>query len=144
MAARRPTSLVCLAASGVLALALAACSSQPATVLDTDLPQVPNMTGRESSDIRQAEGKIEQGTFAYKGGVESLPERVKETKSRFAALGWALYSERLTPATARLVFTKDTRRAVVEIVRNDLSPGMSTAVTTVATGSTATTGESQP
>lgn len=89
------------------------------------------MTSRESSGIRQADGVIEAGTFAYKGAVINLTQRVAETKSRFTGMGWHLYSERLTPATATMVFSKDRRRASVEIIRNDVSPSMSTAVTTV-------------
>lgn len=129
-AARRGAAL----AAGLAACLLAgACSSDPTTVLASDLPQVPNMTARESTGIRQVGGAIEAGVFAYKGEVDNLAQRIKDTVSRFSGLGWTLASERTTAATARLEFAKGERRAVVEIIRNDLEPAMSTAVTTVRT-----------
>lgn len=144
MAARRPTVLaspsasvrsaaLALAVSVATALPLGGCESDPTTVLQTDLPQIPGMAGRESSGLRQAGSVVESGTFAYKGAVPDLRQRVDETKSRFAAEGWLLRSERMTQSTARIEFTKGNRRATVEVIRNDISPGMSTAVTTVKT-----------
>lgn len=133
MAARRPTTARLAALT--LALVVAGCSSDPATVLQTDLPQIPGMTGRESSGVRQAGGVVEAGTFAYKGAVSELGKQVEATRTAFTSRGWTLESERRTPATATLVFAKDRRRARVEIIRNDLAPGMSTAVTRVETQS---------
>lgn len=128
--AGRAIALAAGLAAGLLAFA---CNSDPTTVLASDLPQVPNMTARESTGIRQADGAIEAGVFAYKGEVDNLGQRIKDTVSRFSGLGWTLVSERTTAATARLEFGKGQRRAVVEIIRNDLEPAMSTAVTTVRT-----------
>lgn len=129
-AARRGAAMAAALAACLLA---GACNSDPTTVLASDLPQVPNMTARESTGIRQVGGDIEAGVFAYKGEVDNLAQRIKDTVSRFSGLGWTLASERTTAATARLEFAKGERRAVVEIIRNDLEPAMSTAVTTVRT-----------
>lgn len=133
MAASRPRVLLrTVRALAVTAAAtLTACESDPGTVLQTDLPQIPGMTGRESSGLRQTGGVVEAGTFAYKGAIPDLGKQVDETKSRFSGLGWTLASERRTSATARLEFTKGNRKATVELIRNDLSPGMSTGVTVV-------------
>jgi hypothetical protein len=124
----------CLLTASVLVLS--ACESDPGTVLQTDLPQLPGMTGRESSGLKQEGGVVETGTFAYKGAIQDLPTRVSETTSRFAGLGWQLLSERRTTSTARLEFSKGNRHAVVELIRNDLAPGMSTGVTMVTTMNT--------
>jgi hypothetical protein len=134
MDARRPTvAPVARSVALTLALLAAACSGDPATVLQTDLPQIPNMTGRESSGIVHEGNVIEAGTFAYKGAVSDLDAQVAETRAAFSGRGWTLESERRTPATASLVFAKGVRRARVEVIRNDLAPGMSTAVTRVET-----------
>ncbi len=131
---RLRSTVVCVLAVSVLALS--ACESDPGTVLQTDLPQLPGMTGRESSGLKQEGGVVEAGTFAYKGAIPDLPARVGETTQRFAGLGWQLHSERRTASTARLEFTKGNRHAVVELIRNDLAPGMSTGVTMVTTVNT--------
>lgn len=134
MATARPTLLGLAAFTAVCAaVCSAACTNTPETVLQTDLPQIPGMTSRDSADLKQTGGIIESGVFAYKGAVVNLPQRVTETKTRFGEMGWKLETERQTPATARLVFAKEERRAAVEIIRNDVAPGMSTAVTVVTT-----------
>jgi hypothetical protein len=69
----------------LLALVLAAsCASEPETVLQSDLPQVPGLAPRDSSGIRQDAGRVIGGQFAYKGFVEDLRERVSATKARYA------------------------------------------------------------
>lgn len=116
-----------------LALAAAGCQSSPENVLQTDLPQIPGMVGRQSTGLEQSHGMILAGTFAYKGDISDLGTRMQETTARFAAAGWLLESERRTEATAHMTFVKGMRRANVELIRNDLAPSMSTAVTKVHT-----------
>lgn len=112
-----------------MALAAAAsCASEPETVLQSDLPQVPGLTPRDSSGIVQDGGRVTGGQFAYKGFVESLPQSVAATRARYEGAGWKLWSETVTGATAVLEFRKDTRSARVEIIRNQVQPRMSTAV----------------
>ena len=118
-------------AFAALALALAACSSEPETVLQTDLPQLPGMAPRDTVGLRQEAGRVTGGQFAYTGSIPSLGARTQETMARFANLGWQLESETVTGSTAVLVYRKDTRSARVEIIRNSLQPRMSTAVTVV-------------
>lgn len=118
-----PTTFACLTLA-----AAASCASEPETVLQSDLPQVPGLTPRDSSGIVQAGGRVTGGQFAYKGFVEDLPKSVSDTRSRYEGAGWKLWSETVTGATAVLEFRKDTRSARVEIIRNQVQPRMSTAV----------------
>jgi hypothetical protein len=118
-------------AFAALALALAACGSDPETVLQSDLPQVPGMAPRDTVGLRQEGGRVTGGQFAYTGSIPSLGTRTQETMARFAGMGWQLASETVTGSTAVLVYRKDTRTARVEIIRNALQPRMSTAVTVV-------------
>jgi len=127
--ARRACAAVALAGwIAVTAAGPAGCASEPTTVLQSDLPQVPGMVPRESARIRQEAGRVTGGQFDYKGNVENTRIRARETRARFEENGWKLHSETLTPATAILEFRKDERAATVEIVRNQLQPRMSTAV----------------
>jgi hypothetical protein len=118
-----PTTIACLTLA-----AAASCASEPETVLQSDLPQVPGLTPRDSSGIVQAGGRITGGQFAYKGFVEDLPQSVTATRARYEGAGWRLWSETVTGATAVLEFRKDSRSARVEIIRNQVQPRMSTAV----------------
>jgi hypothetical protein len=135
-ASRRPTDLarrafVSFPLAVLFAVAMAGpagCASEPTSVLQSDLPQVPGMVPRESSRIRQEGGRVTGGQFDYKGNVENTRLRARETRARFEESGWKLHSETLTPATAILEFRKDERAVTVEIVRNQLQPRMSTAV----------------
>ena len=120
------------AAIAVLVLsALPACHTQPDTVLQTDLPQVPGMTPRDSTGLRQEGDRVVGGQFAFKGDVPVLKNRVAETMARYEQAGWTLSSQTVTGATAVLVYKKDSRTARVEIIRNGVQPKMSTAVLTV-------------
>ena len=121
-----PTTIACAA----LALS-ASCASEPETVLGSDLPQVPGLTPRDSSGIRQDGGRVIGGQFAYKGFVPDLRQSVADAKARYEGAGWRLWSETVTEATAVLEFRKDTRSARVEIIRNQVQPRMSTAVLAV-------------
>ena len=117
------------AAIAALLLALvAACASEPDTVLQTDLPQVPGLTPRDSSGIRQQGDRVIAGQFAYKGPVVDRRQLADQTMSRFQLAGWELASTTINTSTAVLVYRKDTRTARVEIIRNGVQPKMSTAV----------------
>jgi hypothetical protein len=121
------------AAIAVLLLAAAGCSSDPETVLQSDLPQVPGMAPRDTIGLRQEGGRVTGGQFAYTGAIPALGARAQETMARFGSLGWQLSAETVTGSTAVLVYRKDSRTARVEIIRNALQPRMSTAVITVET-----------
>jgi len=132
------------AAIALLALACAGCSSDPETVLQTDLPQVPGMAPRDTVGLRQEGGRVVAGQFAYTGSIPSLGQRTAETMARFSGNGWALASETLTGSTAMLVYRKEGRTARVEIIRNGVQPRMSTAVTTVTQDAPAAPAPAQP
>ncbi len=114
--------------AAVAVLGPSGCQSDPETVLQSDLPQVPGMAPRDSVRLQQDGSRVTGGQFSYKGAVTDLAARVEETKTRFAMQGWRLATETQTGSTAALTFTKDDRTARVEILRNGVQPGMSTAV----------------
>ena len=116
------------AIAAVLLAVVAACASEPDSVLQTDLPQVPGLTPRDSSGIRQQGDRVVAGQFAYKGPVMDLRQLADQTMSRFQLAGWELASTTINTNTAVLVYRKDTRTARVEIIRNGVQPKMSTAV----------------
>ncbi|MFO0784657.1 MAG: hypothetical protein U0636_13360 [Phycisphaerales bacterium] len=124
----------CACAALGLLPALSGCDSAPDTVLQSDLPQIPGMTGRESTGLKQSEGVIQAGHFAFKGSVDNMDQTIQETESRFSAQGWTMKSKVRSLATAKMVFMKGVREARVEIIRNELEPAMSTAVTVVSSG----------
>lgn len=126
------------AAIAALLLAAAGCASDPETILQSDLPQVPGMSPRDTVGLRQDGGRVTGGQFAYTGAIPALGARTQETMARFSQLGWQLSAETVTGSTAVLVYRKDDRTARVEIIRNALQPRMSTAVITVSAGSPAT------
>jgi hypothetical protein len=133
---RTPTTFAAthaLRAAAALAVCLAAvatggCKSEPDTILLTDLPQVPGMTARDTDGLRQQGERVVAGQFAYKGPLPDLAARVAEVKARFELQGWRMLSEAVTGSTAVIEFTKDERRARVELIRNGVQPKMSTAV----------------
>ena len=116
------------AIAAVLLAVVAACASEPDSVLQTDLPQVPGLTPRDSSGIRQQGDRVMAGQFAYKGPVIDLRQLADQTMSRFQLAGWELASTTINTNTAVLVYRKDTRTARVEFIRNGVQPKMSTAV----------------
>ena len=116
------------AIAALLLASVAACASEPDSVLQTDLPQVPGLTPRDSSGIRQQGDRVVAGQFAYKGPVVDLRQLADQTMSRFQLAGWELASTTINTNTAVLVYRKDTRTARVEIIRNGVQPKMSTAV----------------
>jgi hypothetical protein len=122
----------CLRAAAVAALAAAAgiagCAAEPDTVLQTDLPQVPGMVARDTTGLKQREGAVVGGQFAYKGPIPEMAARVDEVKGKFALYGWRLASEQVSGTKAMLEFEKGSRRASVELIRNGVQPKMSTAV----------------
>ena len=122
----------CLRAAAAAAVAAAAgiagCASDPETVLQTDLPQVPGMVARDTTGLKQREGEVIGGQFAYKGPIPEMAARVDEVKGKFALYGWRLASESMSGTKALLEFEKGSRRASVELIRNGVQPKMSTAV----------------
>lgn len=122
----------CLRAAAAAALAaVAGCAAEPDTVLQTDLPQVPGMVARDTAGLKQREGVVIGGQFAYKGPIPEMAARVDEVKGKFALYGWRLASESMSGTKALLEFEKGSRRASVELIRNGVQPKMSTAVLSV-------------
>jgi hypothetical protein len=127
---RLPTAIALLAVSAA-ALWATGCSTEPDSVLQSDLPQIPGMTPRDSSGLRQSEGRVTAGQFSYKGPISNLNARVGETMARFDQAGWKLASQALSASTASLTYRKDDRTVRVEIIQNGVQPKMSTGVLTV-------------
>lgn len=128
---RRITTAIALLAVTAAALSATGCSTEPDSVLQSDLPQIPGMTPRDSSGLRQSEGRVTAGQFSYKGPISNLNARANETMARFDQAGWKLSSQTLSASTANLIYRKDNRTVRVEIIQNGVQPKMSTGVLTV-------------
>ena len=128
---RRITTAIALLAVSATALWATGCSTEPDSVLQSDLPQIPGMTPRDSSGLRQSEGRVTAGQFSYKGPISNLNARANETMARFDQAGWKLASQTLSASTASLTYRKDNRTVRVEIIQNGVQPKMSTGVLTV-------------
>jgi hypothetical protein len=128
---RRITTAIALLAVSAAALWPTGCSTEPDSVLQSDLPQIPGMTPRDSSGLRQSEGRVTAGQFSYKGPISNLNARANETMARFDQAGWKLSSQTLSASTANLIYRKDNRTVRVEIIQNGVQPKMSTGVLTV-------------
>ena len=128
---RRITTAIALLAVSATALWATGCSTEPDSVLQSDLPQIPGMTPRDSSGLRQSEGRVTAGQFSYKGPISNLNARANETMARFDQAGWKLSSQTLSASTANLIYRKDNRTVRVEIIQNGVQPKMSTGVLTV-------------
>lgn len=127
---RLPTAIALLAVS-TAALGATGCRTEPDSVLQSDLPQIPGMVPRDSSGLRQSEGRVTAGQFSYKGPISNLNARASETMARFDQAGWKLSSQTLSASTASLIYRKDNRTVRVEIIQNGVQPKMSTGVLTV-------------
>ena len=128
---RRITTAIALLAVSATALWATGCSTEPDSVLQSDLPQIPGMTPRDRSGLRQSEGRVTAGQFSYKGPISNLNARANETMARFDQAGWKLSSQTLSASTANLIYRKDNRTVRVEIIQNGVQPKMSTGVLTV-------------
>lgn len=128
---RRITTAIALLAVSATTLWATGCSTEPDSVLQSDLPQIPGMTPRDSSGLRQSEGRVTAGQFSYKGPISNLNARANETMARFDQAGWKLSSQTLSASTANLIYRKDNRTVRVEIIQNGVQPKMSTGVLTV-------------
>ena len=128
---RRITTAIALLAVSAAVLSATGCSTEPDSVLQSDLPQIPGMTPRDSSGLRQSEGRVTAGQFSYKGPISNLNARANETMARFDQAGWKLSSQTLSASTASLTYRKDNRTVRVEIIQNGVQPKMSTGVLTV-------------
>jgi hypothetical protein len=128
---RRITTAIALLAVSAAALWPTGCSTEPDSVLQSDWPQIPGMTPRDSSGLRQSEGRVTAGQFSYKGPISNLNARANETMARFDQAGWKLSSQTLSASTANLIYRKDNRTVRVEIIQNGVQPKMSTGVLTV-------------
>jgi hypothetical protein len=128
---RRITTAIALLTVSATALWATGCSTEPDSVLQSDLPQIPGMTPRDSSGLRQSEGRVTAGQFSYKGPISNLNARANETMARFDQAGWKLSSQTLSASTANLIYRKDNRTVRVEIIQNGVQPKMSTGVLTV-------------
>ena len=138
---RRTTATIALLAIAVAAVCLTGCASEPDTVLQSDLPQIPGMVPRDTTGLRQSEGRVTAGQFSYKGPISNLNARADETMSRFDQAGWKLVSQTLSAATASFTYRKDNRTVRVEIIQNGVQPKMSTAVLTVTSEAAVKTAE---
>ncbi len=113
----------------LLATALeSGCSTAPANILESDVPNVAGMDVIVTRDIVRSEGQIVGVNVIYRGDVIDCQVFASETKSAYDAQGWWLLDEQARGTTTVLNFGKDQRRARIEIAENQIDPMMSPAI----------------
>lgn len=101
-----------------------ACDSQPETIAESDVPQIPGLENRYLSPLDR-DGETLVGARALYRGEMVEPESVaKHTIERYRAHGWTLEERRIAPTCATLVFSKGERRVEVDLKANQLNPAM--------------------
>ena len=119
-----------LGLASISTLILGGCSSTPTFILQSDIPQVPDMEQRLGIDVKRTLGEISSGIFVFVGPLNDWEATMRTLISRFRDAGWTL--ERSTPGFPRsaMVFTKDSlcdRRVEVVLDADQLEPAMSRA-----------------
>ena len=118
----------CLVLSlSMLLLPIVGCGSGATRILDSDVPQMPDMEQRLGFDIKRRGGDLVGGVFVFIGPLMDMERSVRVLSSRFRDQGWAV--ERGTVGFPRsvLVFSMNDRRVEVAIDADQLEPSMSRA-----------------
>ena len=110
-----------------LALLVAACDSGPTWVLDSDVPQMPDMEQRLGFDIKRRSGDLVGGTFIFIGNLSDMQESVSALCSRFRDAGWSVESSTVSFPRSTVVFAQDDRRVNAVVDADLLEPAMSRA-----------------
>ena len=113
------------------AIAPAACSSTPDTILESDVPMPPGLAVRASSDVDRRDGQLSRGFFLLAGEIDDPVRLGAETRSRFLTFGWQGIVTYESPHLVRLEFTKGRRSARIELVSRRIDPMMSSGSRTL-------------
>ncbi len=104
------------------------CSSQPEMVLESDIPNVAGFDPIITRDIERSGDQVTSVEVIYRGDLKNSKDNIESTKERFNAAGWELVSQQARGKTTILNFTKDSRKARVDIALNQIEPMMSPAL----------------
>lgn len=130
---RLSAPIIALHIALLLATALeSGCSTAPANILESDIPNVAGMDVIVTRDIVRSEGQIVGVNVIYRGDVIDCQTIATETKSAYDEQGWWLLDEQARGTTTVLNFGKDQRRARIEIAENQIDPMMSPAILRVS------------
>lgn len=110
-----------------LVLAIAACSSTPSMVLDSDLPAVPGLESVYARDLERRDGALAGGRIVYRGRVEDADALLQRTIGLYSAAGWTVLRREGTTASAEAVVARGTRRCTISIRSSRIDPAMSQA-----------------
>ena len=122
-----------LLAALVLAGLLSGCDSGPTWVLDSDVPQMPDMEQRLGFDIKRRGGDLVGGTFIFIGDIEDMQTSMDVLRSRFQDAGWVVEGSTVSFPRSSMVFAMDDRRINVVVDADMLEPRMSRAQYVVST-----------
>ncbi|MSR70222.1 MAG: hypothetical protein EXS17_07750 [Phycisphaerales bacterium] len=108
------------------------CSSAPANILDSDIPNVAGMNPIVTRDIVRRDGQIVGVNIIYRGDVIDCQINARDTKRAFDDQGWWFIDEQARGTTTVLNFGKEQRRARIDIAENQIDPMMSPAILRVS------------
>lgn len=114
--------------TAAIGVAIAACSSQPTSILESDVPLVPDTQVRQSVGAVVKGGSLMGGTFICFGAMTSAEEARGAADSRFADHGWGLWTRTASRDRIQTTYFKQGRHVDVLIEFNSIDPQMSRAV----------------
>lgn len=130
------TALRLLLGGGLLLGTLLGCGSGPTRILDSDVPQMPEMEQRLGYDIKRRGGDLVGGVFVFIGPLQDMQEVMNTLASRFRDQGWTLEGQSASFPRSSMLFAQEDRRVQVLIDADQLEPAMSRAQFQVSLTST--------
>lgn len=130
------TALRLLLGGGLLLGTLLGCGSGPTRILDSDVPQMPEMEQRLGYDIKRRGGDLVGGVFVFIGPLQDMQEVMNTLASRFRDQGWTLEGQSASFPRSSMLFAQEDRRVQVLIDADQLEPAMSRAQFQVSLAST--------
>ena len=121
------TALRLLLGGGLLLGMLFGCSSGPTWILDSDVPQMPEMEQRLGYDIKRRGGDLVGGVFVFIGPLKNMQASMGTLASRFRDQGWTLEGQSASFPRSSMLFAREDRRVQVLIDADQLEPAMSRA-----------------
>ena len=111
----------------VLVSQLLGCGSTATRILDSDVPQMPDMEQRLGFDIKRRGGELVGGVFIFIGPLLDMEGSMTVLSSRFRDQGWTVVGRSAGFPRSSLLFARDDRRVRVIIDADQLEPSMSRA-----------------
>ncbi|MSR45071.1 MAG: hypothetical protein EXS15_06945 [Phycisphaerales bacterium] len=135
--------------SPVALAALVGCSSGPATILESDIPNVSAMETIVTRDLKHEGTEIVGVTVLYRGEISDCKITAADTTASYSEYGWSLISEQARGASTVLNFGKGRRVVRIELSENQNDPMTSSAVLrvsrpTAASGAASSAANSSP